>query len=75
MSNKPKAEKRMRNTKGDTDIHICPVCGSKRVNLVEFNKYYCIDCCIEIDNKGKAFTILYDGSLVNYHVNEFMNCG
>jgi len=71
MSHKLKVETKMRNRKSGSNIHNCPICGSKHVNLVEFRKFYCVDCCIEFDDNGKVYTIMHDGTLVDYHINEF----
>lgn len=70
---KTKAETKMRALqKQDNDIHICPNCGSKHVNQVTMNTYFCVDCLIEFDpKKNKAYTIMYNGDLVDYYENEF----
>lgn len=69
---KIKAEPKMKAIqKQDDDIHICPNCGSKKTNQVTKYTYFCMDCDIEFNKDNKIYTILYDGSLVDYHVNEF----
>ena len=68
-----KAEKRLKNI-NTVDLHICLICGSKNLNKVELNEYYCIDCFIEVRN-DKIYEIRHDGELVPYGVNEFMDCG
>lgn len=67
-----KAETKMRAIqKQDNKIHICPGCGSEKTNQVTKQTYFCEDCFIEFSSKGKMFTILHDGTLVDYQVNEF----
>ena len=57
-------------------IHTCPACGSSKTNPVTDKNSFCKNCFIEFDfTDGKIFTILYDGSLVDHHENEFVNCG
>jgi len=57
-------------------VHKCPTCGSGRVNPVTEKNSYCISCGIEYNFiTGQAFTIMYDGALVDCHENEFSNCG
>ena len=75
MATKAKAETKMKNKMGGSDIQICPVCGGHNVNKTDSKTYYCTDCFIEIDRKGKPYSIMYDGTLVDYHVNEFVDCG
>ena len=75
MATKAKAETRMKNKMGGFDIQICPVCGGHNVNRVDVQQYYCTDCFIEIGSDGKPYSIMYDGILVDYHVNEFVDCG
>ena len=75
MATKAKAETRMKNKMGGFNIQICPVCGGSNVNKFPFKHYFCTDCFIEIDNKGKPYSIMYDGTLIDYCVNEFMDCG
>lgn len=53
----------------------CPHCGSVKTNKVSFTNYFCKDCFIEFTKSGKMYSILYDGNLVDYRVNEFENCG
>ena len=53
----------------------CPVCGKHNVNKLPSNFLYCLDCGCEIDQSGKAYTIQWDGTLTDYYVNEFMDCG
>ena len=56
--------------------HTCPACGSDKTNKVSLQNNYCMHCGIEFDIKSKkVYTILFDGELVDYHVNEFMDCG
>lgn len=52
----------------------CPHCGSTKTNSVTVSNRYCMSCGIEF-SKTKMFSILYDGNLVDYRVNEFENCG
>jgi ribosomal protein L37AE/L43A len=60
----------------DTDIHICPSCGSKNTNKVTLTNFYCADCCVEFDYETrKVYTIQWDGTLTDYYENEFINCG
>ncbi|HEY8890858.1 MAG TPA: hypothetical protein VIM70_11445 [Clostridium sp.] len=55
---------------------VCPNCGSSKTNEVSWSNSYCLECDIEFNMKSnECFTILYDGELVPYHVNEFENCG
>jgi len=61
--------------KATKTIDVCPNCGSKHVNKIDWSGYYCMDCCVEIDKNGIAYKIQYDGELVPYQVNEFENCG
>jgi len=57
-------------------IHNCPNCNSSKTNVVSWSNGYCLECGIEFNLKtNKMFTILYDGELVPYQVNEFENCG
>ena len=59
----------------ESTIHNCPNCGSSNTNLVTKSNNYCLDCCIEFSTKtDKMFTIMFDGELVDYYVNEFVNC-
>lgn len=68
---KAKAEPKMKNrSSGNFDLNKCPICGSKNVSLVEFHRYYCLDCCVEFDKYG-VYTIQWDGTLVDYYENEF----
>jgi len=53
----------------------CPVCGKHNVGTVIGGNKYCQDCCIEYNNTGGIFSIQWDGELVPYYVNEFINCG
>ena len=53
----------------------CPVCGGYNVNKLPSNFLYCLDCGCEIDQSGKAHTIQWDGTLIDYYENEFINCG
>ena len=55
-------------------IHKCPNCDSTRINKVSKTNSYCVSCGVEF-TKSKIFTIMTDGSLVDYFVNEFENCG
>jgi len=56
--------------------HSCPSCGSEHTNKVSLQNNYCMSCGIEFDIKTKnVYTIMYDGSLVDHHENEFVNCG
>jgi len=61
--------------KATKSINSCPNCGSKHVNKIDWSNYYCSDCCVEIGKDGTVYTILMDGELVPYEVNEFINCG
>lgn len=58
-------------------IHKCPICGSEKTNQVSWSNYYCMDCCdLEFNTKtGEVYTIDYNGELVPYYINEFMDCG
>jgi len=64
-------------TKSAEDINCtCPNCGSNKTNKVSWSNNYCQDCCIEFNFKtNKMYTIMFDGELVDYHVNEVENCG
>lgn len=55
----------------DNSVHICPKCGNERATQVSRNNYYCIKCDIEFDDSGKVYMIMFDGTLVDYQVNEF----
>ena len=68
-----KAETKMKAIqKQDSDIHICPHCKSEKTNQVTKHNYFCMDCGVEFNFKtGKVYTIMFDGALVDYHVNEF----
>lgn len=70
---KPKAEKKMKATQNsNNDIHICPNCESEKTNQVTKHNYFCMGCGVEFNFKtGKVYTIMFDGVLVDYHVNEF----
>jgi len=70
-----KAETRMKNSRGNFNIHNCPICESRNVNKIDFDLYYCLECCSEFNSDGKAYTIQYDGTLTDYYMNEFINCG
>ena len=59
----------------ETIIYNCPNCGSSNTNKVSKSTEFCLECFIEFDKNGKMFTILYSGDLVDYYVNEFVNCG
>lgn len=52
-------------------IDLCPNCGSRSVNKVDKNYSYCKDCCVEIDNNGKVYTVQWDGELVDFYMNDF----
>jgi transposase-like protein len=52
----------------------CPNCQSEKTNQVSRDNYFCLDCGVEFNFKNsKVFSIMYDGSLVDYYVNEFMD--
>ena len=60
----------------ESTIHNCPNCGSSNTNKVSKSNNFCLDCCIEFSVKtNQMFTIMFDGELVDYHVNEFIDCG
>jgi|GEM_PF-2116690 len=75
MANKTKAETKMRNTKNDKKVHICPACHSEKTNKVTLTTWFCMDCDVEFDSTDKVYTIQWDGTLVDHYVNEFINCG
>lgn len=59
-----------------TLIRICPNCGNKNTNMISKINAFCPECCVEFCVKtNKVFTILYNGDLVDYYVNEFVDCG
>jgi len=57
------------------EIHTCPNCGSNKTNEVSKTTRFCLSCDIEFDKNNNIYTIMYNGDLVDYHINEFMNCG
>jgi len=57
------------------EIHICPNCGGKKTNEVSKTTRFCLSCDCEFDKNDNVCTILYNGELVDYHVNEFVDCG
>ena len=56
-------------------VILCPKCGSKRTNKVSPKNSFCLACDVEFTKTGEVFTILYDGDLVDYFLNEFSDCG
>jgi len=54
---------------------MCPNCKSIRTNEVSKTTRFCLSCDCEFSKNGKVYSILYNGDLVDYHVNEFMNYG
>ena len=61
----------------ESTIYNCPNCGSTNTNKVSKSNNFCMDCNIEFSSNGngKMYTIMFDGELVDYYVNEFINCG
>jgi hypothetical protein len=53
-------------TKLTTFTYTCPNCGSKRVNKIDINNFFCMECDIEFDDSGNIYFIQYDGELLEY---------
>lgn len=47
-------------------VYICPNCGSKRINKIDINNFFCMECDIEFDDLGNIYIIQYDGELLEY---------
>jgi hypothetical protein len=60
-------------TKPLTPIHICPRCGSRLVNKISLQHYFCADCCVEFDKNNNIYEIQYDGELVECVQNDCEN--
>jgi len=52
----------------------CPVCGKHNIGTVIGGNKFCQDCFIEYNHIG-IFSIQWNGELVPYHINEFIDCG
>ena len=51
-------------------IH-APNCGSNKTNEVSKTTRFCFSCDVEFDDNNNVYTIMYNGDLVDYHINEF----
>ncbi len=41
--------------------NICPICGHPTLGKIGFNRYFCPECCHEINLSGKNPTCYYPG--------------